>query len=104
MLSKGKQNARDKKKNNQINQERHGEAADVCYHGDCTWSTLTIAILLRKRQDERDLQVTTSHLNRHETKESCLRQKNSIESLAAFAQISMATFRFVYFLTSSRHN
>ena len=75
MLSKGKQNARDKKRTIKSFQERHREVADFCYHGNCTCLTFTIAILLRKRQDERDLQVTSLHLNRHETKESCLCQK-----------------------------
>ena len=104
MLGKGKQNARDKKRTIKYIQEIHREVADVCYHGNCTCSTFTIVILLRKRQGERDLQVTSLHLNRYETKESCLWQKNSIESLAAFALVSMTTFRSVYFLTSSRHN
>ena len=104
MLSKGKQNARDKKRTIKYIQEIHREVADVWYHGNCTCSTFTIVILLRKRQGERDLQVTSLHLNRHETKESCLCQKNSIKSLAAFALVSMTTFRSVYILTSSRHN
>lgn len=67
-VSKGKQNARDKKRTIKYIQEIHREVADVYDHGNCICSTFTIVILLRKRQSERDLQVTSLHLNRHETK------------------------------------